>query len=72
MKLFIALLTIAAAIALSSCETIESEDGTRTTRWDAKATTDAITTGLKTWEQIDRQSRIIGYDAYGNPIYRQY
>lgn len=56
-------------LALAGCETIEHPDGSTTTRWDAKATTDALTTGLDTWERIDRQSRIVGYDQFGNPLY---
>lgn len=66
------LLPILAIFALlTGCETIENSDGSTTTRWDAKATTDALTTGLDTWQRIDRQNRIIGYDQFGNPIYRQ-
>lgn len=65
------LATLLIAAALCACETTTNGDGSTTTRWDAKATTDAVTTGLDAWQRIDRQSRVIGYDAYGNPIYRQ-
>ncbi len=63
------LLTLAAALTLCACETVDS-DGT-VTRFDAKGATEAVTGALDTWQRIDRQSRIIGYDQFGNPIYRQ-
>lgn len=65
------LLLIAAAFSLAACETVEHADGSTTTRWDAKATTEAITTSMDAWQRIDRQSRIVGYDQFGNPIYAQ-
>ncbi len=52
---------------LIGCETV-SPDGT-VSRWDADATAKGITTALDTWQRIDQQSRVIGYDAAGRPIY---
>lgn len=65
------LILIATGIALSACETIEHADGSTTTRWDAKATTEAIGTTFDTWQRYDRQSHIVGYMPDGTPIYRQ-
>lgn len=60
---------IITALSLAACETVSS-DGT-VTRWDAKGTTEAIGTAFDTWQRYDRQSRVVGYDQFGNPVYRQ-
>jgi hypothetical protein len=62
---YIALIIL--TLPFASCETIENEDGTRTTRFDAKAAAAFGDLGMKAYDQY----RIVGYDQFGNPIYRQ-
>lgn len=62
---------ILTALALVGCTTVEHPDGSTTTSFDAKAATSFLETGFGAYDRYQRQSRIIGYDAQGNPIYRQ-
>lgn len=65
-----AILTLC-AFALAGCETITNEDGTTTTRFDGKAAASMLETGYNAYDRYNRQSYVVGYDVYGNPIYRQ-
>lgn len=65
------LLVCAMLAGLAGCVTTEGEDGTRVTRWDADATIKGIGAAADIWERVDRQSRIIGYNQLGQPIYAQ-
>lgn len=58
------------AAMLSGCETVENEDGSRTTRFDAAAATSVINTGFSTYDRYQKQQAIVGYDQFGNPIFR--
>ena len=55
-------------IITAGCETTDADGNV--TRFDAKGATEAMTGALDAWQRIDRQNRIVGYDVYGNPIYR--
>lgn len=69
MKRYILILcALTLAFALAGCETT-NPDGS-VSRFDAKGAADVINAGLSTYQQIDRQSRIVGYDQAGNPVYR--
>lgn len=37
---------------------------------DWKSVGAAIDTGVRSYQEIDRQRYVIGYDQFGNPIYR--
>lgn len=66
MKYILCLVLVLSQVA---CETT-NPDGS-VSRFDAKAATDIVNAGFNTYQQYDRQSRIIGYDQLGNPVYRQ-
>lgn len=57
------------ALAFAGCETT-NPDGS-TSRFDTKGAMDVINAGFSTYNQYQRQQSVIGYDVYGNPIYRQ-
>jgi hypothetical protein len=38
---------------------------------DWKTVGAAVDTGVRTYQQVDRQRYVIGYDQFGNPIFRQ-
>ncbi len=63
------------AICLCACETTTSEDGTRTTRWDADATTKGINEAFNVYDRVRQAQqplpRIVGYNQLGQPIYSQ-
>lgn len=59
---------ILCALAFAGCETT-NPDGS-VSRFDAKGAADVINAGFNTYQQIDRQSRIIGYTPDGLPVYR--
>ncbi len=54
---------------LCGCETVETPDGTRTTRWDAAATAAAVDSGFRAYDQYNRAKYIVGYYPDGTPIY---
>lgn len=60
---------ILCALAFAGCETT-NPDGS-VSRFDAKGASDVINAGFNTYQQYDRQSRIVGYDQFGNPVYPQ-
>lgn len=64
------LILCAFCFSFAACETVENPDGTVTTRFDAAAATSAINTGFDAWQRYDRQTRFVGYDQFGNPIYQ--
>lgn len=66
-----ALITIAICLAMSGCETVESEDGVRTTRFDSAAFNSAVKTGSDLYDRYNRSQPT--YTApVRQPVYNPY
>lgn len=62
---YLALIPI--CLALAGCETTNSDGST--SRFDADGATKVLNAGFQTYERINMQKRIIGYNQWGQPIY---
>lgn len=66
MKIFPLLLL---SFALVGCETTNSDGSV--SRFDADGAIKGVNEAMGIYERAKFQSRIVGYDAYGRPVYAQ-
>lgn len=65
-------LVIIFAVALCACETVTDDEGRTTTRFDAKAATEAVDIGFRSYDRYRAYNQPYTAPAYVPPAYPVY